>query len=301
MPTCPAGHTSGADDYCDVCGTRMTGAATGTQPSAAAPAAAPAPAPAPARAPGSGAGGGGERCPDCSTPRTGRFCEDCGYDFAIGVARTPPPGLTLPGPDHGRGAGEPATGAAPQTASMPSRPPDPVTGPMRTRPPDPVTGPVRTAPERTGTPAPRADPGRRRKGGGKWTAVVIADRDYYEAVLREAGEDPGSAAFAFPPYCPERRIQLSGSQVRIGRRSVSRGTVPEIDLSEPPEDPGASHMHAVLLPRPDGTWVLVDPGSTNGTTINGGTDPIAVNVEVPMHDGDRIHIGVWTTIRLERG
>jgi pSer/pThr/pTyr-binding forkhead associated (FHA) protein len=45
----------------------------------------------------------------------------------------------------------------------------------------------------------------------------------------------------------------------------------------------------------------VDPGSTNGTTVNGSADPIPVNVEVPLRDGDRIHIGVWTTIRLERG
>jgi pSer/pThr/pTyr-binding forkhead associated (FHA) protein len=128
--------------------------------------------------------------------------------------------------------------------------------------------------------------------------VVVADRDYYEAVLRQSGESNG---FTFPPYCPERRIPLDRPQIRIGRRSVSQGTVPEIDLSEPPEDPGASHTHAVLLGRPDGTWTLVDPGSTNGTTMNGNDDPIPVNVEVPVSDGDRIHIGVWTTITLRRG
>jgi hypothetical protein len=131
-----------------------------------------------------------------------------------------------------------------------------------------------------------------------WTALVIADRDYYESVLRQSGED---GAFTFPPYCPEREIALDRPQVRIGRRSVSQGSVPEIDLSEPPEDPGASHTHAVLLAKPDGTWTLVDPGSTNGTTVNGAEDPIPVNVEVPVGDGDRIHIGVWTTITLRRG
>jgi hypothetical protein len=54
----------------------------------------------------------------------------------------------------------------------------------------------------------------------------------------------------------------------------------------------------VLLARPGGAWTLVDPGSTNGTTVNGATDPIAVNVEVPVGDGDRIHVGAWTTITL---
>jgi pSer/pThr/pTyr-binding forkhead associated (FHA) protein len=128
--------------------------------------------------------------------------------------------------------------------------------------------------------------------------VVVADRDYYEAVVRQSGE---SGAFTFPPYCPERQIPMDRPQIRIGRRSVSQGTVPEIDLSEAPEDPGASHTHAVLLGRPDGTWTLVDPGSTNGTTVNGNEEPIPVNVEVPVSDGDRIHIGVWTTITLRRG
>jgi hypothetical protein len=132
---------------------------------------------------------------------------------------------------------------------------------------------------------------------GSWTALVAADRDYYETVLRQSGEN----GFTFPPYCPERRIPLEGPQVRIGRRSKSQGFVPEIDLSEPPEDPGASHTHAVLLAKPDGTWTLVDPGSTNGTTVNGAEDPIPVNVEVPVRDGDRIHVGVWTTITLRRG
>ncbi len=74
--------------------------------------------------------------------------------------------------------------------------------------------------------------------------------------------------------------------------------MPEIDLGAPPEDPGVSHLHAVLLAQPDGTWNLVDPGSTNGTTVNGGSEPIPVNVPKPMADGDRIHVGAWTTITL---
>ncbi|GAA1789632.1 FHA domain-containing protein [Actinomadura chokoriensis] len=128
------------------------------------------------------------------------------------------------------------------------------------------------------------------------SALVAADRAYFDTVVAEMGED--AAGFTFPPYCPERRVPLTGGEVRIGRRSASRGIVPEIDLSAPPEDPGVSHLHAVLLARPGGTWTLVDPGSTNGTTVNGGTAPIPVNAPVPMADGDRIHVGVWTTITL---
>ncbi|MFA1548834.1 FHA domain-containing protein [Actinomadura chokoriensis] len=128
------------------------------------------------------------------------------------------------------------------------------------------------------------------------SALVTADRAYFDSVLAEMG--PDAAGLSFPPYCPERRVPLLGGQVRIGRRSRSRAIVPEIDLGAPPEDPGVSHLHAVLLAQPDGTWNLVDPGSTNGTTVNGGTEPIPVNVPLPMGDGDRIHVGAWTTITL---
>jgi hypothetical protein len=131
-----------------------------------------------------------------------------------------------------------------------------------------------------------------------WTAVVNADRAYYESVL--AGDGPDAAAIAFPPYCPERRIPLTGPQMRIGRRSQSRG-IPEIDLSEPPGDPGVSRTHAVLLAQPDGSWTLVDPGSANGTMLNGAAEPIAINVQIPLQDGDRIHLGAWTTITIRRG
>jgi hypothetical protein len=167
---------------------------------------------------------------------------------------------------------------------------------IRTPLDDAPTGKFRPRGESHGQAAPASN-----GAPATWTAVVTADRDYYEMVLREAGDDPSAPPFTFPPYRPELRIPMTTGQVRIGRRSASQGIVPEIDLSDPPEDPGVSHTHAVLLAKPDGTWTLVDPGSTNGTTVNGGTDPIAVNVEVPLNDGDRIHVGVWTTITLRRG
>jgi pSer/pThr/pTyr-binding forkhead associated (FHA) protein len=132
-----------------------------------------------------------------------------------------------------------------------------------------------------------------------WTAVVTADRDYFSTVIAEEG--PDSASLSFPPYAPERRIPLTGPQIRIGRRSSAQPSPPEIDLREPPEDPGVSHVHAVLLAKPDGTWTLVDPGSTNRTCMNGSMEPIPYNVEVPVSDGDRIHVGAWTTITLTRG
>jgi hypothetical protein len=163
-----------------------------------------------------------------------------------------------------------------------------------------VTPATPTVPSaRTARPGAAAVPSRpARPPGAGWSARITADRKYYDSVIAESGSD--AAAVAFPPYYPEKVVRLTGGQVRIGRRSVSRGITPEIDLGEAPEDVGVSHVHAVLLARPDGTWVLVDPGSTNGTMVNDSADPVPVNTEIPVGDGDRIHLGAWTTITLRK-
>lgn len=56
----------------------------------------------------------------------------------------------------------------------------------------------------------------------------------------------------------------------------------------------------MLVEQPDGSWSVVDQGSTNGTTVNGGEDPIDPFVPVPLTDGDRVHVGAWTTITIVR-
>jgi pSer/pThr/pTyr-binding forkhead associated (FHA) protein len=127
--------------------------------------------------------------------------------------------------------------------------------------------------------------------------VTAADRSDYEKVIAEGA--PDADAVAFPPYCPERSFGLYGEQVRIGRRSRARNLEPEIELTGPPEDPGVSHLHAVLLAQPDGSWMLVDPGSSNGTQVNG--KPLKVNVPVKIAPGDRIHVGAWTVITIREG
>jgi FHA domain len=131
--------------------------------------------------------------------------------------------------------------------------------------------------------------------GPSWSAIATADRDYFDQVV--AGGGPDAATIEFPDYCPERRFRLIGPQMRIGRRSTSRGIEPEIDLTGPPADTGVSHLHAVLTAEPDGTWALVDPGSANGTQLNGAD--IAAGVKVPLHDGDRISLGGWTVLTMQ--
>jgi pSer/pThr/pTyr-binding forkhead associated (FHA) protein len=150
--------------------------------------------------------------------------------------------------------------------------------------PEPTAPQVPSAPA---TPTPTAIP-------TTWTAVVTADRNYYDRMLitRALAGPP----VPFPAYNNERRFSLAGKQMRIGRRSAARGLEPEIDLTGPPPDPGVSRLHAMLIAGPDGTWAVLDPGSANGTLLNG--REIATGDLIPLRDGDRINLGAWTAITL---
>ena len=242
MATCPSGHESASDDYCDVCG-----ALIGTAVLAPVLASVPAPVLPPVT---------GAVCARCGAPRVGQFCESCGFDFSAPPAPAPAP------------APAPLDAAAP---TVPSAEPAPAASPA------PLTAPA---------PAPAPAPA--------WTIVVTADRAYYDSVQDAGG--PDAAVIGFPAYCPERRFRLAGSEVRVGRRSESRGIHPEIDLTGPPADPGVSRLHVVLVAAPDGSWSAVDPGSANGTLVNG--NEIPPGESVPLRAGDVIHLGAWTALTL---
>jgi hypothetical protein len=140
-------------------------------------------------------------------------------------------------------------------------------------------------------------PGPDEPGVAGWTAVVTADRDYFDSVVSSGV--PGAAALKFPDYSSERRFELTGQQMRIGRVSQSRGFSPEIDLTGPPTDPGISRLHAVLIPELDGTWAILDPGSENGTLVN--NIEIATDRRIRLRDGDRVHLGAWTVLTIHAG
>jgi hypothetical protein len=282
MPTCPRGHQSTAADYCDECGTPIGGAA------------APAPSTGPAASTPSGPRAPtGEPCPQCATPRTGRFCEVCGHDFL--AAELSPPGR--PEPD-----GRPPSNRPVAAGGQP-----PLGGPL-----PPINGPRGSAGQ--GGPAGQgaaegqggaAGQGKAADGASPeataatgWRAVVTADAAYHARM--QAVADPEAEPIAFPAFCPERRFALQGPQVLIGRQSRSRGIEPNIDLTGPPADPAVSHAHAMLVAQPDGGWALVDLGSANGTYLNDGADAIEQNVPVPLSDGDRIHLGAFSTLTLHR-
>jgi FHA domain len=326
MPTCPIGHDSGTDDYCEVCGRLMAG---GPPP---APRSFPPPPPSGSRYPTIGGGpeplgpdpdatAAVELCPRCKTPREGSepFCEGCRYYFAAGEGGQQPPapypfapeGPAFPGSPGAPLAGSGSAGRSVAEAPRPSIPAP--AWPSTTPPPlppfpepaaaEPPRAPAAHADTDFALPAPSglstaAGPGGARPAPS-WYVTVTADREYFTAMMARSG--PEAQNLFFPPYCPDRRFELAGHQLRIGRTRHRPGEeTPEIDLAKPPEDPGVSHKHAVLVQQPDGTWAVVDQDSTNGTTVNGAEDPIAAYVPVQLKDGDRVHVGAWTTITLHR-
>jgi hypothetical protein len=123
-----------------------------------------------------------------------------------------------------------------------------------------------------------------------WKVTATADLSYFQQMEADGVE--------FPVAVSDRCFNLENDQATIGRRSASRGVYPDIDLSEPPTDTGVSHLHAVLVRDADGNWALVDHGSTNGTFLNDGLDPIPTGQLIPVGDGDRIHMGAWTTLTM---
>ncbi|MGC0422816.1 FHA domain-containing protein [Embleya sp. AB8] len=127
-----------------------------------------------------------------------------------------------------------------------------------------------------------------------WTARVIPDHDYFLRVLEWDG--PDAQNMRFPHEQEPWTLELTGESMRVGRRNSSTTSAPpEIPIG----DPGVSRRHAMLLRCGDGTWEVMDLGSANGTTINSGYDRVGRD-PVHLKDGDRVHVGAWTTLEIRR-
>ena len=231
MAVCPNGHDSASDDFCDVCGMRIGGSPHRTGPAGGAVrarsalrAAGPRPpdtrsgpaarpvlgASASTRWPGLPAGpllllaraSADEPCPRCGTARSGQFS-------AKPAAITSPARLLhrLPGPSAATAG--PGRSAPPCPAGGSAGPPVcplPALGPLLLRllllaPPD-----TRAAapPSMSSFPYPQAT----------WTAVVGADRAYYERVQAVTG--PEGAAVASPPTAPNAASSSPGTRCGSG-------------------------------------------------------------------------------------
>ncbi|MGX6607236.1 FHA domain-containing protein [Micromonosporaceae bacterium Da 78-11] len=223
-------------------------------------------------------------CPKGHASETDDFCDTCGAK--IGGAEAAPTGSGSGPTSAAPVAGVPAGGTTCPNCGTPRAGAsrfcedcgyDHSTGKI------PVLTPVSSppiSPSPLGGGAPAALSG--------WTATIEADRAYFDANAIEGAD--------FPAETGRRTLDLPSPQVRIGRRSSSKGTNPEIDLSE--TDPGVSHSHALLTLSVDGSWLVSDLGSTNGTYLNDEDQPLTSGETRALKDGDQVHVGGWTTITL---
>ncbi len=124
---------------------------------------------------------------------------------------------------------------------------------------------------------------------GQWTATVAADRKYFEANAIEGVEFPAGAADAHGR--PARRRRCGSAGAASPRAPTRSSTCADAD-------PGVSHSHALLTLSVDGVWLVSDLGSTNGTYVNDEQQPLTAGQTRALKDGDRVHVGAWTTITL---
>jgi len=294
MPTCPAGHRTSADDYCDTCGLPIE---PGQGSDAPAPPAAPPAAPA------------GAQCPNCGTVNApdALFCEACGYDFTTGtLPRTATPPAVEP-------VETPAPAEAPPVETPPLAAPADAPAPVAEAAapvveaaapvvesadaPAPVVEPAEAPPAEPWEVAPDPSPGPVTPHGSRllhpqpttveWVAEVWIDPDWYAT---QGSSDPLPS-----PGLPEL-VPLRATSALIGRVSISRNIHPDIDCDP---DTGVSRRHAQITT--DGTrWWIEDLESANGTFIGSSAGPLPTmpigRGRVEFAPDQRLYVGGWTRI-----
>ncbi len=295
MAICPAGHTSTAEDYCDVCGLPVESGAR-TAPSAAPVVPLP-----------------GAVCPHCGTNNApdALFCEACGYDFTTGTmprsateASDPSPAAspvsssdaswsTLPAPSSpagppdahsgGSDVATPSAGDSPPQLAVTEAPGTDVLS----EPPADAAGPVAQPASPPAPTPPSRRPLQARPSAVEWVAEIWIDPDWYATQ---------GATDALPsPGLPDV-VGLRASSALIGRTSRSRNIHPDIDCGL---DSGVSRRHAQV--SSDGSrWWIEDLESANGTFVGASAGPLPSTPigrgRVEFAPDQRIYLGGWTRI-----
>ena len=120
---------------------------------------------------------------------------------------------------------------------------------------------------------------------GPVSVTIETDETLRPGTLLVGGElvpEQGTSTLVLPDG---RRVVLEAETLTLGR-------LPECELAL--ADTGVSRRHAQLRRGPDGTWVVSDLGSTNGTKVNG----LRISGQRTLEDGDEITVGS-TSLRFE--
>lgn len=127
-----------------------------------------------------------------------------------------------------------------------------------------------------------------------WTRPVLLVRDGWEDEGQD-GPPPPSAAplieaalagLVAHGFVHGRTIVFDAGTGSPGKSTIGRTGANDVVL----EDLGVSKRHAELVVA-DGSWTVVDVGSTNGTFVNGvRVDPFA-KTGIPVESGDVLRLG----------
>jgi pSer/pThr/pTyr-binding forkhead associated (FHA) protein len=177
----------------------------------------------------------------------------------------------------------------------PSSPPEAVNAPAvavdvavdaAAAPPPPVDAPAVAATPAQAAPADTATTGSTSVSAPaqRLNVVVITDPSLVEDEEQRKQCPQGEPTLIFP---------LDLDENLVGRRSDAKKIYPEIDI----RDPGVSHRHLKIERQADGSFVALELGSANGTTLNG--TALKPGLPTPIAVGDELLVGLWTRLRIQ--
>ncbi|GAB3644646.1 FHA domain-containing protein [Glycomyces tarimensis] len=204
------------------------------------------------------------------------------------------PGYGQPQDPYAQQYGAPASAPPAPTSAPPGVPSAPFGAPTSAPPAASSTGGFSVPDSQPHDLASNYAPPGQAATATRWTVAVTADQGYFNKV---AASD-GASQLQYPSFAKPRRFPLEKGELTIGRYSAKRGITPDIDLSGDVADPGVSAQHAKLFAKPDGSWTIMDVGSSNGTFLNGSDEPLAPNIEISIGDGSYLNIGAWTRLTI---
>jgi len=83
-----------------------------------------------------------------------------------------------------------------------------------------------------------------------------------------------------------RVVQLTKTVTFLGRRDYTSGFVPDVDLTEEDEEKYISRKHAQIMFKGGKFYMAEEPGSINGTFLNG--NKLNTGVKYELHNGDEM-------------
>ncbi len=115
-------------------------------------------------------------------------------------------------------------------------------------------------------------------------------QDFYSGEKKEPGKKrlpPGVKAF-FLIEKSKRKVELMFTKTIIGRKDISSGFVPDIDLSEEDREKYISRRHAIVFYDQGEFYVKEEIGVINGTYLN--NEKLKTNVPYKLQNGDVLRL-----------